>query len=501
MSIRNRLLRSYFSRRMKAIDRFRRYPLEVQAEVFRRLMARGGRTDFGRRYGIRPGLSPEAFASQVGVQDYETFKPYIFRMLRGERNVAWPGRVELFARSSGTTSDRSKYLPVTGESLWRNHTLGMRDVAAIYAAARPASRVFDGKTLTLGGSCAREEGTLVGDLSALLISRTGFWSGWFRAPRMATALIPDFDRKIDAICRECLREPITAFAGVPSWNLLLMRRVLERTGRDNLLEVWPGLELFAHGGVSFAPYRKSFEQLIPSDAMTYMETYNASEGFFALADDPAREDMLLMLDYGTYYEFRQGDRIVPLEGVRCGETYAMLVSSNNGLWRYEIGDTVEFTATDPYRIRFAGRTRQFINVFGEELIVDNAERALGVACEECGAVVEEYSVAPRFMGIATRGAHEWAVEFSLRPASVERFAEVLDRELRRLNSDYDAKRRTALDPPVLRELPAGTALRWLRRRGKNKLPRMRNDRAVVEELLAEAAGGEVSVAEAIHAEV
>lgn len=483
MSIRNSLLRTYFARRMKAIDRFRRHPDQVQAEMFRQLIARGADTEFGRRHGVAKHLTPEAFAARVGVQDYESFKPYIERMLAGEKNVAAPGRVTLFARSSGTTSDRSKFIPVTRESVWWNHTLGMRDVAAVYASAKPQTKIFDGKTLTLGGSYVRENGALIGDLSAVLISQTPFWSGWFRAPKMETALIPDFDRKIEGICRECTREKITAFAGVPSWNLVLMRRVLEYTGKSNLLEVWPDLEFFAHGGVAFTPYRKSFAKLIPSEGMTYLETYNASEGFFALADDLTRDDMLLMLDYGTYYEFRSGEQIVPLEGVRVGEVYAMIVTSINGLWRYEIGDTVEFTSTNPYRIRFAGRTRRFINAFGEELIVDNAERALAAACEQTGAVVEEYSVAPCFMGLNTRGAHEWVLEFSERPDTPEHFAEVLDRELRSVNSDYDAKRQTALDPPRIHAVPPGTTLRWLQKTGKNKLPRMRNDRTVVEQLL------------------
>ena len=483
MSFRNTILKTWFSQRARAIDRFRRHPVETQERMLRRLVRRGRLTEFGDRYDLRHIRSVERFQSQVETFDYETFKPYVERMMAGVCSVTAPGRVRLFARSSGTTSDRSKYIPVTRESLWWNHTLGMRDVATLYAAAYPGTRVFDGKTLTLGGSCACEGRNLVGDLSALLIHETTFWSGWFRAPRTETAIIPDFDEKCAAICRQCVGEPITAFAGVPSWNLALMRRVLEYTGRKNLLEVWPGLEMFAHGGVEFAPYRTSFEELIPSEKMKYMETYNASEGFFAMADDPSRSDMLLMLDYGTFFEFRSGTQIVPLEGVRVGEVYAMIVTSINGLWRYEIGDTVEFTSTNPYRIRFAGRTRQFINVFGEELIVDNAERALAAACEQTGAVVEEYSVAPCFMGLNTRGAHEWVLEFSERPDTPEHFAEVLDRELRSVNSDYDAKRQTALDPPRIHAVPPGTTLRWLQKTGKNKLPRMRNDRTVVEQLL------------------
>ena len=486
MSLRSILLRAYFSQRERAIDTFRRHPVETQARMFRQLLRRGRRTEFGWRYNLGRIRTPEQFASMVETFDYDTFKPYIERMLAGESDVTAPGRVTLFARSSGTTSDRSKYIPVTRESLWWNHAMGMRDVATVFAANNPRSKVFDGKTLTLGGSCRQEGSNLVGDLSALLIHETTFWSGWFRAPKMQTALIADFDRKAEAICRECTGENITAFAGVPSWNLALMRRVLEYTGRSNLLEVWPNLCMFAHGGVEFTPYRRSFEELIPSPEMQYMETYNASEGFFALADDPTRSDMLLMLDYGTYFEFRQGDSIVPLEGVKSGEVYALVITSNNGLWRYEIGDTVEFTSTDPYRIRFAGRTRQYINAFGEEVIADNADRALERACRETGAVVGEYTVAPCYMSLRERGAHEWIVEFDREPDDRARFAEVLDRELRAINSDYDAKRLTTLDLPRITVVERGRFLDWMRRKGKNKVPRLMNDRRVADSVL----GGE-----------
>ncbi len=451
--------------------------------MLQRALGRGRDTAFGRQYGLSAVRSYEQFCAAVPLFDYDSFKPWIERMFAGERSVAAPGRVALFARSSGTTSDRSKYIPVTRSSVWRNHTLGMRDLAALVAEADPHTRMFDGKTLTLGGSCRREGRNLVGDLSALLIRQTAFVSGSLRAPRSASAVIPDFDRKAEAICRECVGEPIVAFAGVPSWNLALMRRVLEHTGKSNLLEVWPDLELFAHGGVEFAPYRRSFEALIPSPRMRYMETYNASEGFFALADDPARDDMLLMLDYDTFYEFRDGGQVVPLEGVETGRSYAMLVTSDNGLWRYEIGDRVEFTSTDPYRIRFAGRTRQYINVFGEELIVDNADRALAAACAETGAAVAEYSVAPCYMSLSERGAHEWFVEFERMPADMEAFAAALDRALRSVNSDYDAKRQTTLERQRLTILGPGTFLAWMRSRGKNKVPRLANDRRVAEDLV------------------
>ena len=482
----------WFSRRERAIDLFRRRPAETQQRMFREALQRGRDTAFGRYFGLPEVRTPEEFRAAVPVFDYESFKPWIVRMLNGDRNVAVPGRVDLFARSSGTTSDRSKYIPVTRESLWRNHTLGMRDMATLVMAADPATKAFEGKTLTLGGSCCREGRNLVGDLSALLIHETALVSRWVRAPRSSTAIIADFDRKAEAIARECSRQHITAFAGVPSWNLALMRRVLEYTGKRNLLEVWPDLSLFAHGGVEFAPYRRSFEALIPSSDMRYMETYNASEGFFALADDPRRDDMLLMLDYGTYFEFRDGDDVVPLEGVVPGRRYAMLVTSNNGLWRYEIGDRVEFTSTDPYRICFAGRTRQYINVFGEELIVENADRALAEACAATGAAVAEYSVAPCYMTIDERGAHEWIVEFEREPADPEAFAAALDEALRRVNSDYDAKRQTTLERQRLTTVAPGTFLAWMRARGKNKVPRLVNDRRVAEDLhrfVSEKVGG------------
>lgn len=482
MSLRNNLLRAFFAPRLRAIDRFRRHPVETQERMLHRLLQAGADTAFGRQYDLRHVRSVEQFQSKVDTFDYDTFKPYIERMKAGERDVTARGRVRLFARSSGTTSDRSKYIPVTRESIYRNHTLGMRDVATLFAANHPDTRVFEGKTLTLGGSCCEENGYIAGDLSALLIREMQFWSGWFRAPRTETAVIPDFHEKAEAICRECVSEHITSFAGVPSWNLALMRRVLEYTGKSNLSEVWPDLCLFAHGGVEFAPYRKSFEELIPSDKMNYMETYNASEGFFALADDPSRSDMLLMLDYGTFFEFRDGDRIVPLEGVVCGRPYAMLITSNNGLWRYEIGDRVEFTSTNPYRIRFAGRTRQYINVFGEELIVDNADHALVEACRATGARVSEYSVAPCYMSLQHRGAHEWFVEFEQEPDDREWFAEELDRALRAVNSDYDAKRQTTLERQHLTVLPTGTFLRWMRENRKNKVPRLVNDRRVADRL-------------------
>ena len=454
----------------------------MQYATLRRLLAAGERTAFGRDHRLTAAMDADRFAAAVPVRTYDQMRQYIGRMMAGEASVTWPGVTRCFARSSGTTSDRSKYIPVTRTSIRRSHARGMADVASMYALTHPRTRLFEGKTLTLGGSYSRSGGAMVGDLSALLIERLSLFGGWFRLPGRGVATIENFDDKTAAICRECTRQRVTSFAGVPSWNLVLMRRVLEYTGKSNLLEVWPDLELFAHGGVGFAPYRRAFEELLPRDDFSYMETYNASEGFFAMADGERCDDMMLMTDYGTYYEFRRGDEIVPLEGVRTGVRYAMIITSCNGLWRYEIGDVVEFTSTDPYRIRLAGRTRQFINAFGEELMADTAERALLAACEATGAVVDEYTAAPVYMSIDRRGAHEWAVEFSRRPDDMARFAAVLDSELRRMNSDYDAKRTTALGVPVVRELPAGTFVEWMRRNGKNKVPHLRNDRGVIDRL-------------------
>lgn len=484
MGLKNNIFRWVFAPRLRAIDRFRRHPLEVQREALACRLKWGEATLLGREYGIRADLSPEEFPRRVPLFDYERFKPYVERMMAGEKGVTLPGRITRYAQSSGTTSDRSKYIPVSYHSVCFNHSLGMRDVMALYLAAHPQSNLLDGRVLTLGGSCRREGRNLIGDLSAVIFKSTAPWNGITCTPSERVALLSDFDQKCEAICRICTKQDIRAFAGVPSWNLELMRRILDYTGKANLLEVWPRMELFAHGGVSFSPYRSIFEELIPDAGMTYMETYNASEGFFAIADDPERDDMLLMLDYGTYYEFRRGDEVVPLEGVRTGETYAMLITSDNGLWRYEVGDTVTFTSTDPYRIRFAGRTRQFLNAFGEEVIVENVEKALREVCAACDVQLAEYTVAPRFMTAERRGGHEWAVEFVRRPADMGDFARRLDEALCRINSDYDAKRRTTIEPLQLHELREGTTLRWLRHRAKNKLPRLTSDRRILEELLA-----------------
>ncbi len=485
--------------RRRAIDRFRSHPAQVQAEQLRYLTEQGEGTLFGRQHGIKAGMDAAGFARSVPVRSYEEICGMIDRMRTGEADILWPGQVRWFAKSSGTTDAKSKYIPVTEDGLNDSHMQGPRDVMAIFTSLYPESNVFSGKTLTLGGSKRIEregEHAMTGDLSAILIENTPALAEMRRIPAKETALMPDFDRKVQAICNEALTEDVTSFAGVPSWNLVMMNRILEYTGAKDILEVWPNMELFIHGGMNFGPYREQFRRLIPSPQMKYMETYNASEGFFAIADDPARDDMLLMLDYHIYYEFLalpdldDASRAVPLEGVMTGVNYAMIISSSNGLWRYMIGDTVEFTSTHPYRIRITGRTKHYINTFGEEVVVDNAETAIRAACDATGAQVREYTVAPVFMESGSKGRHEWIVEFAAPPDNIDRFRDILDGKLQSVNSDYEAKRTNnyTLLEPLITVLPEGSFARWMEGRGKvggqNKVPRLMNDRSMAEELLS-----------------
>ncbi|MFI3286169.1 MAG: GH3 auxin-responsive promoter family protein [Rikenellaceae bacterium] len=476
------IIKSIVLQRSSAIDKFRRYPLEVQHRTFEALVSAGANTKYGASLGVSPNSNYSQFSVKVPIVDYEGFKPLIERMVSGERDVTARGQIKMFARSSGTTSERSKYIPISESAFRNNHMRGMGDVATIYNTILPNSNILEGKVLTLGGSCQKESHYLVGDLSGILVKRFVVGSGWFRTPRMEVAQLTNFDEKCEKICEECIHENVTSFAGVPSWNLALMSRVLEYTGKRTLREVWPNLELFSHGGVEMTPYRHAFSQ-IDGGGINYMETYNASEGFFAIADDLSRDDMLLMLDYETFFEFRSGDNIVPLDGVKLGEIYAVIITSSNGLWRYEIGDTIEFTSLDPYRIRFAGRTRQYINAFGEEVVVENSDKAIVAACHQVGAVLSDYMVAPRFMDVGQKGCHQWLVEFIRPPHDLQQFVEILDRELRSLNSDYDAKRLSTLSLPDVDQLAAGTFLRWMRDNKKSKVPRLSNDRKIIEQVI------------------
>ncbi|MCC8089143.1 MAG: GH3 auxin-responsive promoter family protein [Rikenellaceae bacterium] len=497
MSFSTKLINIVFSGRRKEIDNFGKNPEHIQKQQFNYLLENGKNTSFGKEHGFSKIKTPEAFRNSVPVSDYDTLKKYIAVSKEGVESVLWPGKIKWFAKSSGTTNDVSKFIPVTREGLMDCHLRGPKDIVATVVALFPDTRAYDGKTITLGGSHKLDSAGKTarsGDLSAILIENTPFWASWKRMPKASTALMSDFEKKVKQIANETIHQNITAFAGVPSWNLVMMNKILEYSGKKNLTELWPNLELFVHGGMSFDPYREQYQKIIPSDRMRYLETYNASEGFFAIQDDPSRNDMLLMLDYGIYYEFIPTEKlddnsaIVPLEGVETGKNYAVIISSSNGLWRYMIGDTVEFTTTNPYRIRITGRTKLFINAFGEELIIDNAEKAIKYACEASLSKVREYTAAPLYMTSGGKGAHEWFIEFSELPADIELFITALDKKLQEINSDYAAKRynNTTLMKPVVRIMPKDTFYNWMHNRGKlggqNKVPRLANNRKYADEL-------------------
>ncbi len=485
-------------KRLHQIELFKKYPFDVQQEVFLKLVDQATRTTWGVQYGYDSIYSIEDYQQRVPISTYEDFKPYINRLRRGEQNLVWPSEIKWFAKSAGTTSDKSKFIPVSNEALEDCHFRGGKDVIALYTKERPESGILKGKTLTLGGSAEINEfsnQSYFGDLSAVIIENLPFWAQFIRTPTAEIALIPDFEEKLEKIVKVTTKDNVTSIAGVPSWNLVLLNAILDYTGKSNILEVWPNLELFTHGGVSFAPYREQYKKLIPSENMNYLETYNASEGFFGIQDELDRDDMLLMLDLGIFYEFIPMERfedpnppIYTVGEVEKGINYAMIITTNGGLWRYMIGDTVVFTSLFPHRIKISGRTKYYINAFGEEVIMDNAESALMSACRETNATVEEYTAGPLYMSNDSKGAHEWMIEFETPPDNLERFSEVLDSSLCSINSDYEAKRykNITLMKPVIISLERGTFYRWMQKRGKlggqNKIPRLANDRKYLDEL-------------------
>ena len=432
-------------------------------------------------------------------------KGYIDRMRHGERNVLWPGQVKWYAKSSGTTNDKSKFIPVSQAGLHDTHYQGGTDAVALYLHNNPLSRLFDGKALILGGSHAPNynvANSLVGDLSAILIENINPLVNLVRIPPKKIALLSDFEEKRDRIAEIAIKKDVTNLSGVPSWMLSVLVRVLEITGKEHIDEVWPNLEVFFHGGIAFTPYRPQYEHIITSDKMHYMETYNASEGFFGIQNDPTDKSMLLMLDYGVFYEFLPMDEfdsdspnIVPLEGVEIGKNYAMLISTSCGLWRYMIGDTVKFTSVRPYKFVITGRTKYFINAFGEELIQDNAEKGLAYACQKTGAEVKEYTAAPVFMDQNAKCRHQWLIEFAKQPADINEFADILDRSLQDINSDYEAKRFHDITLQHLEIVVArpGQFDDWLRSKGKlggqHKIPRLSNNRQYIEEIMNTPASG------------
>jgi hypothetical protein len=478
----------------------KQYPVESQDETLSKLISQASTTEFGKSYNFKDINTIQDFQNRVPLQTYENIKPWVDRLREGEKNLLWSSDVKWFAKSSGTTSDKSKFIPVTKEALEDCHFRGGKDVISLYHRNYPDSKTLTGKSFTLGGSHEIDNfsnQSYYGDLSAILIENLPFWVDLIRTPKADVVLIPKFEEKLEKIIETSLNDNVTSLAGVPSWTMVMIKFLLERTGKNNLLEIWPNLELFIHGGVSFVPYREQFKKLIPSPNMHYMETYNASEGFFAIQDDPDSDDMLLMLDYGIFYEFipmnefhKENPKVLSIGEVEKGVNYAMVITTNGGLWRYIIGDTVVFTSTWPFKIKISGRTRHFINAFGEEVIVDNSDKALKVACDKTGALISEYTVAPIFMSDKSKGSHEWVVEFDKKPDNVAFFTTVLDNALKSINSDYEAKRYNdiTLEMPVLHVVEKGTFYQWFGEKGKvggqNKMPRLSNDRRYVEELLA-----------------
>ena len=483
-----------FLPRQRELERHNMEAVQLQHETLNYLMAHGQETEYGRKHSFASAKDYETFRKLVPVNTYEELKGDIDRMRHGEADVLWPGRTRWYAKSSGTTNDKSKFIPVTREGLKGNHYGGGSDVVALYLRNNPASRMFDGKGLILGGSHAPNynlPGALVGDLSAILIENINPLVNLVRVPKKQTALLSDFEVKRDRIAREAMNKNVTNLSGVPSWMLSVLSRVMELSGKQHLEEVWPNLEVFFHGGVAFTPYREQYEQLITSPRMHYMETYNASEGFFGVQSDPDDRSMLLLLDRRVFYEFEEmgTDTIVPIWGVEPGKNYAMIISTACGLWRYKIGDTVRFTSTNPYKFVISGRTKSFINAFGEELIVDNAEQGLDYACQQTGAQVLEYTAAPVFMDQQGKCRHQWLIEFADAPKDMQQFATLLDQRLQQVNSDYEAKRYKdiTLQPLELVVARQGLFNDWLKSRGKlggqHKVPRLSNSREHIDVLL------------------
>ena len=499
MSLTNIVEKLFFRARQHELERHFNDAEAMQAEVLDYLVARGKNTEYGRNHLFGTIKGYEDFAQNIPVNTYEELKEDIDRMRHGESNVLWPGQVKWYAKSSGTTNDKSKFIPVSADGLKQIHYQGGKDVVAFYLENNPASRVLDGKALILGGSHSPNYNltdSLVGDLSAILIENINPLANLIRVPKKQTALLSDFEVKRDRIAHETLRSNVTNLSGVPSWMLSVLVRVMELSGKQHLEEVWPNIEVFFHGGIAFTPYREQYKKLITKSSMHYMETYNASEGFFGIQNDLSDPAMLLMLDYGVFYEFIPMDEygsdnptVVPLAGVEVGKNYAMVISTSCGLWRYVIGDTVSFTSKNPYKFVITGRTKYFINAFGEEVIMDNAEKSLDAACKQTGAEVLEYTAAPVFMDDKARCRHQWLIEFSKEPADMNEFAYLLDAKLQSINSDYEAKRFHDITLQQLEVVKAKPGLfsEWLKKKGKlggqHKIPRLSNSRKNIDELL------------------
>ena len=487
--------------RLWRIQNWSNHPVAAQREVLQNLVTDAQYTEFGKKYHFSSLFNVKEFKKRVPIQEYDDLKCYVQRMMNGEENILCGTPINWFAKSSGTTSDKSKFIPISEDSLQDNHFQASKDVLSNYYKNFPSSDLLTGKGLVIGGShqidiLNEELDIKFGDLSAILMENSPFWGQWLRTPELSIALLDEWENKIELLAQNTASENVTLLAGVPTWTLLLLKRILEIKGKKTIKEVWPNLELYINGGVSFVPYREQFDKII-GGKINYLEIYNASEGFFAGQEKPDDNGMLLFTEHGVFYEFlpveeygKPNPVTVGLNNVQVAKNYALVISTTGGLWRYLVGDTIQFTSLNPYKIKVTGRLKHYINAFGEEVIVDNSDNAIAAACEKTNAIVNDYTAAPVYFCDGANGTHEWLIEFDKHPENLEQFTIELDKALKNCNSDYEAKRYKdiALRMPIVRALPNGTFNEWLRRRGKlggqHKVPRLSNERKILEEIVA-----------------
>jgi hypothetical protein len=494
----NTLFSWVMKKRLKSIDFYRKNPFLVQSRIFNLLIQNGAQTVFGKQFQFNKIKTSLDFSKYVPLQDYETLRPWVEQGMKGGTNVLWPSDILSYAKSSGTTGSKSKLIPITKESLKACHQKAGKDILAIHYAGNPKSQLYKHKHLVVGGSFDTDFGEfMVGDLSAIIIDSLPVWAEIKRTPDRQIALLPEWEEKLERIASQVIKEDVCILVGVPSWTYVLCQKILELSGKHSLNEVWPNLELFMHGGVNFSPYQHQFESIIRPGTVRYLETYNASEGFFGMQDDNQKKDLLLMLDYGIFYEFIpmkkyagvNSDEVLSLDKVKLNEEYAIVISTNGGLWRYIVGDTIRFTNLDPFRFLITGRTKSFINAFGEEVIVENAEYAIAEACASTGAIIQDYTACPKYLEEGKQGCHEWLIEFTKEPLDMNLFIQQLDSALMEVNSDYEAKRHKGLmlQVPLVIKVGKGVFNTWLKKQNKlgpqNKIPRLMNNRTVAEQIL------------------
>lgn len=499
MPIINSIASWLMKKRMHQIDLFLKYPIDVQKEWMLNLLKEAANTEYGEKFNFSEIKNYSQFKNQIPLNDYNSLKPYIERTRKGEQNIIWPSDIKWFAKSSGTT-DKSKFLPISKESLEGCHYNAGRDMITFYCNTNLNTQLFTGKNLGLAGSFKEDKFlnhvSYHGDVSAIIIQNLPLWADFFRAPELSIALMDEWESKLESMAIRMMNENVTSLAGVPSWMLILLKRILDKKKVKTINEIWPNLEVYFHGGISFVPYKEQFVNLFDNDKVNFLQLYNASEGFFGIQDQSKSDELLLMLDYGIFYEFIElkdvfdlnYSKTISLEDIKVGFDYAVIISTNAGLWRYQLGDVIKFTSTTPYRFVISGRTKQFINVFGEELMIHNTDYAISIASEKTHALVKDYTVAPIFMKKKS-GAHEWLIEFEKEPSNFDFFMSVLDDSLKKQNSDYEAKRYNnfVLHMPVVRKMKKNSFYNWLKNNnkigGQYKIPRLCNDRKIVEELL------------------